>query len=147
MGNYHAEVVNLSLKNRKMLKEYTILQCRKRFLGLCKIYTIIILERDIEDAVNRFQNNLGNALNKEWYITFHTAENVIIVFREKIFRVSGKGIIPVYQKCIDTSCAEDKNKWDEIVEYAKSLGVPDEQCDFLPEDFSKKDYISYIENR
>ena len=140
MENYHAEIVNLSLKNKKMINEYAILECRKRFWGLCKIYTIIIPERDIEDAINRFQNNLGKALNKEWYITFHTAEKVIIVFREKVFRVSGKGIIPVYQKCIDTSCAEDKHKWDEIVEYAKSLGVPDEQCDFLPEDYMKENY-------
>ncbi len=139
MENYHAEIVNLSLKNKKMIKEYTILRCRKRFWGLCKIYTIIVPERDVEDAVNRFQNNLGKALNKEWYITFYMAEKVIIVFREKKFRVSGKGIIPVYQKCINTSCAEDKQKWDEIVEYAKSLGVPDEQCDFLPENYMKED--------
>ena len=51
MGNYHAEIVNLSLKNKKMIKEYVILKCRKRFWGLCKIYTIIIPERDIDDAV------------------------------------------------------------------------------------------------
>lgn len=140
MENYHAEIVNLSLKNKKMLKKYVMLECRKRFLGLCKIYTLIIPERELDDAVNMFQSNLSTALNKEWYITFHTAEKVIIVFREKVFRVSGKGIIPVYQKCIDTSCAEDKHTWDEIVAYAKSLGVPDEQCDFLPEDFAKIEY-------
>ena len=140
MGNYHAEIVNLSLKNKKMIKEYVILKCRKWFWGLCKIYTIIIPERDIDDAANMFQSNLSTVLNKEWYITFHTAEEVIIVFREKVFRVSGKGIIPVYQKCVDTSCAEDKQKWDEVVAYAKSLGVPDEQCDFLPEDFAKIEY-------
>lgn len=140
MENYHAEILNLSLKNKKLLKKYAMLECRKRFLGLCKIYTLIIPEREIDDAVSMFQSNLNTALNKEWYITFHTAEKVIIVFREKVFRVSGKGIIPVYQKCIDTSGAEDKHTWDEIVAYAKSLGVPDEQCDFLPEDFAKIEY-------
>lgn len=96
---------------------------------MCKIYTILIPERDIDDAVKLFQSNLSTALNKEWYITFHTAEKVIVVFREKVFRVSGKGIIPIYQKCVDTSYAEDKQKWNEVVEYAKPLGVPDEQCE------------------
>lgn len=83
---------------------------------------------------------MSTALKKEWYITFHTSENVIVVFREKIFVMSGKGIVPVYKKRIDTSHAKDKQKWDDMIQYAKSLGVPDEQCDFLPEDFTKQEY-------
>ena len=31
-------------------------------------------------------------------------------------------------------------RWDDMIQYAKSLGVPDEQCDFLPEDFTKQEY-------
>lgn len=85
-------------------------------------------------------------MNKEWYITFHTTENVIIVFRKRIFNLSGKGIKPIYQKCIDTSCAEEKQKWDDMIAYAKSLGIPDSQCDFLPEDFKikERDYCGNI---
>ena len=74
---------------------------------MCKIYTILISEKDIEDTVKAFQKNMRTALKKEWYITFHTSENVIVVFRKRIFALSGKGITPVYQKCIDTSHAED----------------------------------------
>ena len=73
MGNYHAEIVNLSLKNKKMIKEYVILKCRKRFWGLCKIYTIIIPERDIDDAVNMFQEEnvlLNISLRKTHGIRF-----------------------------------------------------------------------------
>ena len=58
---------------------------------------------------------------------------MIVVFRKRVFKLSGKGINPVYQKCIDTTSADDREKWDEMIEYAKSLGVPEEQCDFLPE--------------
>lgn len=140
MECYHAEIINLSLNDKKMLKKFPVLKCQKRFLGLCKIYTVSIPEKDIEDEVKAFQKNMSTALKKEWYITFHTAEKVIVVFREKIFAMSGKGIEPVYQKCIDTSHAKDKQKWDEMIRYAKSLGVPDEQCDFLPEDFEKQKY-------
>ena len=140
MKCYHAEVINLSLKDKTMIKKYPVLKCKNRFLGLCKIYTISIPENDIEDTVKAFQKNMSTSLKKEWYITFHTSENVIVVFREKIFALSGKGIIPVYHKCIDTSHAEDKQKWDEMITYAKSLGIPDGQCDFLPEDFTNQDY-------
>lgn len=140
MKSYHAEVINLSLKDKRIIKKYPILNVKKRFLGLVKIFTISVSEEDIEDTVKYFQCNMSTALRKEWYITFHTAEKVIVVFRRKIFVLSGKGITPVYQKCIDTSHAEDKKKWDEMLEYAKTLGIPAEQCDFLPEDFNKQDY-------
>lgn len=140
MKSYHAEVINLSLKDKTMLKKYPVLHIKKRFLGYVKIYTISIAENDIEKAVQAFQSNMSTALNKEWYITFHTAENVIVVFRKRIFNLSGRGITPIYQKCIDTSHAEEKQKWDEMIAYAKSLGIPDSQCDFLPEDFNKNGY-------
>lgn len=41
---------------------------------------------------------------------FLTAEQVIVVFRKRIFKLSGKGICPVYQKCMDATFAEDKEK-------------------------------------
>lgn len=140
MKYYYAEVINLSLKDKKMLKQFPVIKCKKRFWGLCKIYTISIPEKDIDATVKAFQKNMSTALKKEWYITFHTPENVIVVFREKIFTLSGKGISPISRKCIDTSCAEDKEKWDEMVRYARFLGIPDEQCDFLPEDFAVQEH-------
>lgn len=130
MNYYHAEVINLSLKDKNMLKKFPVISCKKRFWGLCKIYTIAIPEKNIAEVVKAFQENMSTALKKEWYITFHTSENVIVVFREKSFALSGKGICPIPQKCIDTSCAEEKEKWDEMVQYARALGIPDEQCDF-----------------
>ena len=39
-----------------------------------------------------------------------------------------------YEKMLN----EDKDGWDEMIQYAKSLGVPDEQLDFLPEDFTQR---------
>jgi len=42
--------------------------------------------------------------------------------------------------CMDTSDARDKGVWDEMIIYAKSIGVPDDQCDFLPEDYASQNY-------
>ncbi|MDD6480694.1 MAG: hypothetical protein PUF65_00245 [Lachnospiraceae bacterium] len=131
--SYYAEVINLSLKNDKILEGFPILRIRKRFLGLLKIYTIEVDEKNIDETIRFFQKNMSTKLRKEWYITFHTEEKAIIVFRKRIFQLSIKGIEPVYQKVLDVSEAEDREKWEEVIRYAKSLGVPDNQCDFLPE--------------
>ena len=142
MHCYHAEIINLSLKDSRMLKSFQILDIKKRFLRCVKKYTIVVPQDSIEETIELFQKNLSTKLKKEWYITFHNEEKIIVVFRNKIFKLSGKGIKPTYQKILDTSQAEEKEQWDEMIVYAKSLGIPDEQCDFLPEDFAEQIYYS-----
>lgn len=138
--NYHAEIINLSQQDDSVIKQFAILKVRKRFLGYVKIITVCIPEDNITEAINKFQANMGTKLKKEWYITFHNAEEVIVVFRNKIFKLSGRGIKPVYQQLLATDNAVDKEKWDQMIKYAKSLGIPDNQCDFLPPDFNKQCY-------
>lgn len=89
MSYYHAEVINMSLKSNKILEEFQIIDIKKRFLGFVKIITIAIPEGKIEKTVELFQKNMSTKLNKEWYITFHNAERVIVVFRKRIFNLSG----------------------------------------------------------
>lgn len=60
--------------------------------------------------------------------------------RTRIFDLSGKGITPVHGKILDVSYAEDRVNWNEMINYAKKSGIPNRQCDFLPEDFSKRTY-------
>lgn len=139
-SNYHAEIINLSQQDDSIMKQFSILDVRKRFLGLIKIFTVTIPENKMKEALNKFQSNMSTKLKKEWYVTFYNAENVIIVFRKRIFELSPKGINPVYQQLLVTTDAVDKEKWDEMITYAKSLRIPDNQCDFLPPDFHKKCY-------
>lgn len=138
--NYCAEILNLSLKNKKIIKKYPIIEVKKRFFGALKIYTILVSEEIIDNAIDELQSNMSRNLNKEWYITFHTKERAKIVFREKTFDLSLNGIHPKYQTCLDTSKAKEKDIWDELIAYAKSLGVPDSQCDFLPENYMDMNY-------
>lgn len=107
---------------------------------MVKIYTVELPSEKIEEIAKHFQSNMSTNLKKEWYITFHNRERIIIIFRTRIFDLSGKGIIPVHGKMLDVSYAEDKENWNELINYAKELGIPNSQCDFLPEDFSKRIY-------
>lgn len=102
MSFYHAEVVNLSLKNVNVLNNYKIIASKKRFWGLVKIYTLLIPSEKIEEAVKYFQSNMSTRLKKEWYITFHNENKVIVIFRSKIFKLSPRGISPMHGKLIQS---------------------------------------------
>lgn len=138
--NYHAIIINISQIDKRIFKRYKILNIKKRFLGLLKLYKITVPETDIENVAKEVQLNMSTKLKKEWYATFYNSERCIIVFRNKIFHLSTNGIHPVYQQKINTARADEKIKWDEMLTYAKTLGIPDNQLDFLPSDYKTEIY-------
>lgn len=140
MSCYHGKVINLSLRDVTILNKFKIINIKKRFLGFVKIYTIELPSDKIENIAKYFQSNISTNLKKEWYITIHNRERIIIIFRTRIFDLSGKGITPVHGKILDISYAEDRENWNEMINYALKIGIPDSQCDFLPEDFSERTY-------
>jgi len=138
--DYHAVIINISQIDKSIFERYKILDIKKRFLGLLKLYRINVPETDIENAAKEVQLNMSTKLKKEWYATFYNAERCIIVFRKKVFHLSTNGIYPVYQQKINTARADEKIKWDEMLMYAKTLGIPDKQLDFLPSDYKIEVY-------
>jgi len=139
-NSYHAVIINLSQLNKKVFKRFTIIEMKKRFLGIVKLYKIAIPESEIQEAVLNIQANMSNKLKKEWYAAFYNSEKAIIVYRKKIFELSANGIVPVYQQLLDTTNAVEKESWDEMIIYAKSLGIPNNQLDFLPSNFLEENY-------
>ncbi len=138
--NYHAEVINLSQIDPDIFKHVTIIGVQKRFFGIVKIYKISISKENLEQVISIIQKNMSRKLKMEWYVTFHNPEKAIIVFREKKFELSTKGISPVYQKKLNTANADNKKQWDEMICYAESLHIPDNQLDFLPPGFRTENY-------
>ena len=74
MSRYYGEVINLSLRDISMLKKFKIVDIKKRFLGLVKIYTVELPSKKIEEIAKDFQSNMSTNLKKEWYITFPYCE-------------------------------------------------------------------------
>jgi hypothetical protein len=138
--NYHAEIINLSQNATSVFKQLKVIGVRKRFLGFVKIYKISISEDNLSEVLTLVQRNMSRKLSKEWYATFHNADNAIVVFRKKVFHLSTRGISPEYQRCLNTETAEDKQHWDEMLNYARTLDIPDSQLDFLPPDFRAETY-------
>lgn len=56
MSRYYGEVINLSLRDISMLKKFKIVDIKKRFLGLVKIYTVELPSKKIEEIAKDFQS-------------------------------------------------------------------------------------------
>lgn len=54
MSRYYGEVINLSLRDISMLKKFKIVDIKKRFLGLVKIYTVELPSKKIEEIAKDF---------------------------------------------------------------------------------------------
>lgn len=57
---------------------------------------------------------LSKHITGNWYMHFWKGTDIIAVFRDKIFRFN----------------YDDKNTWGEVLEYGRSIGIPDSQLDF-----------------
>lgn len=67
-----------------------------------------------EDKISKLSEQLRP---EKWYMHFWNGDLVIAVFPNKIFRFNHS----------------DKSTWAEAIEYGKSLGIPEEQLDFITE--------------
>ncbi len=65
-----------------------------------------------EESIEKLSKNLKP---EKWYAHFWNGDDVIAVFPNKTFQFKHS----------------DKSTWKEAVEYGKSLGIPEEQLDFL----------------
>ena len=74
----------------------------------------------------KIQRNMKRRLlfvAKEFYCHFYRNDELIIVFRERVFRTSTQ-----------------KTTWTEAIDYGKSIGIPAGQLDFIPNKMSDETY-------
>lgn len=96
-----------------------------------------------ELVLNQVKKNNSCGVNSIQNVEHMMYEGALIkesIRDDSIIDLSLNGIHPKYQTCLDTSKAKEKDIWDELIAYAKSLGVPDSQCDFLPENYMDMNY-------
>jgi len=111
---YIGTIVEESLKDNRILNELDILRVRiasdDRPEDRWHLYTVCVDERRIE--------TLSRDLKPEkWYMHFWNGDDIVAVYPNKLFRFR----------------RSDVSTWTEAVEYGKSLGIPEEQLDFVVE--------------
>ncbi len=79
------------------------------------MYKVEVAAGDIEQAIQQFQANLRPLPFLQFYCHFYRGNELIVVFKEKVFRMT-----------------TDRPTWGDALAYGRSLGIPDRQLDFFP---------------
>ena len=118
MENYHGILINLSIKDKTLLRSLETTGKKNVFLNLLVLYKINAAPEKIEGLIASLQAAL---VERFWfyfphfYFHFYRNDELIVVFKEKVFRTS-----------------TDPSRWTEAIAYGKSLGIPENQLDFFP---------------
>lgn len=123
--NYKGVIIEESLNDKSVLKEVKILDTeiekiteehRTPWIKQWTLHTVEIPEEEADKVVDRLSVDLDKEHN--WYADFKNDKYHYIIYRDKVFKVDLRN--PVLYK--DAS------------EYGISLGIPEYQVDFAPED-------------
>lgn len=86
---YHGIVVNISQKNKSILKSFEIIGCKKILFGLLKLYKINVPINLIDKAIMDLQGNMTDKvlfIKQQFYFHFYRENKLIIVFKDKILK-------------------------------------------------------------
>jgi hypothetical protein len=125
-NEYHGIIFNVSQKDKSVFRTLRIIGKKKFLAGLLIIYKISISQEDLDDTIKTIQNNMRDAvlfINQQFYVHFYRQNELIIVFKDKIYRA-----------------AIDRSTWKEAIEYGLSLGIKAKQLDFQPCKFEEETF-------
>ena len=118
-NEFHAIIVNKSLINESYINQLNVIGKEEDDWIL---YKILVEESGLMETVKEIQSNMRDGA---WYFHFYNSDGsrLIVVFKDKYFETDNKA-----------------ENWSEILEYGKSIGIPAEQLDFVPNTFSGERY-------
>jgi hypothetical protein len=123
---YHGIIINLSQKNKSIFNTLEIIGRKKLFFGLLTIYKVKVTPDKIDRVINEFQSNMSCRIafkKQEFYLHFYRENELIIVFKDKIFNIS-----------------PDKSTWSDAIAYGRQLKIADSQLDFFPNKFEDEEF-------
>jgi hypothetical protein len=123
---YHGIIINISQKNKSLISTLDVIGKKKSIFGIITIYKIEVKVNEINNIINKIQENMAIKilfLKQEFYAHFYRNNEMIIVFREKIFNV-----------------ILDKNTWMEAINFGKSINIKEKQLDFIPNRFEDEQF-------
>jgi len=112
-GEYHGNILDTSFTNPQFVNEFKVFARRKSPTNPWTMHGVAVPEGKIEKVIARVQENL--IPNTPYYAHFYRGDDLLVVFKEKVFKIR-----------------PDKSTWNDVIEYGRALGIPDEQLDFAP---------------
>ncbi|MCA9381715.1 hypothetical protein KC678_05595 [Candidatus Dojkabacteria bacterium] len=121
---YHAILINKQFTDEDFPSTMKVFA--EKIDGDWEIFGVEVKDSELEKFVIEVQNEMRP--NETWYAHIYNDEEMIVIFKEKIIKVTPH---------IST--------WNPIFEYGKSIGIPEEQLDFWPNRF--QDELHYFKDK
>lgn len=125
--NYKGVIIEESLENTSILQEVKILETKVEqvveehktpWLKQWTLHTVEIPEEKADEISQKLSKSLDYSHNSSWYADFKNDEYHFIIFKDRIFKIKH----------------DDAEGFKEAKQYGISLGIPDYQVDFAPND-------------
>ena len=123
--NYKGVIIEESLESKDILKEVKILETKVEevveehktpWIKQWTLHTVEIPENQVASVAEKISKALDS--KHDWYADFKSDTHHYIIFRDKVFYIDQKS----------------KEQYDEAKRYGISLGIPEYQVDFAPDD-------------
>ncbi len=119
-NNYHGIILNVSQVNQSIFNSLKIIGKLKVKNSNWILYKVEINPNDLDVITLILQENMNE---NKFYFHFYRNNELIIVFKNRIFKIS-----------------TEKSTWSEAIEYGKSLAIPEKQLDFVPNRIEDETY-------
>jgi len=110
---YHAILLDTEFKDPSFIEKFKELGRKNSRMNPWCLIKVEVPESRIGELIEEGQKLLAG--NTKYYFHAYRNNELIVVFPEKIFRVT-----------------PNRDSWIELVSYGLSLGIPEEQLDFKP---------------
>lgn len=125
--NFKGVIIEESLENNSFLKEVNIVDTKVEeittehqtpWLKQWTLHTVEIPEEKAEEIAQKLSKMLDCSHNSSWYADFKNDQFAYIIFKNKVFKIR----------------QDDSEGFKKAKEYGISLGIPEYQVDFTPND-------------
>jgi len=121
MSDYHGILLDTEFKDKDFLNAFEILGKKRSERNTWTMHRVRVPAEKIDKIIRKCQENLLDG--EPYYCHFYRDEELIIVFKQKVFRVK-----------------PDKSTWKHAIEYGLSLGIPADQMEIKPVRFEDETY-------
>jgi hypothetical protein len=117
---YHAILLDVEFKDPKFIEKWKLLGKKRSSQNRWWQLKVEVPESRLEEMINDGQSLL---LDDKYYFHIYREGELIIVWSKRIFYIK-----------------PDKSTWREMLEYGRSIGIPEDQLDMKPTKFKDETY-------
>ena len=121
---FHAILIDKAFRDPELPENFKIFATRYSKDLDWHLYGVEIEKNNLDKAIKLIQDGMKS--DAPYYTHFYDGEQIIVVFKEKIFNVKS-----------------DKSTWEPILKFGRETNIPEEQLDFWPYRFEQEsEYFS-----